>query len=74
MYRLFYFHLADRAYAADAKGLNLRELARVEDKAMALGRVVKLFEVVGPGLRLQKVLRRGQAPWLYPLPWQAHAN
>ena len=43
-------YLADRPYAADAEGLYLRELTGVEDKAMALGCVIKLFKFVS-GMR-----------------------
>ena len=40
-------YLADRPYAADAEGLYLRELTGVEDKAMALGGVIKPFKFIG---------------------------
>src|SRR5262245_60527780 len=45
--RLPHLVAADRADAADAKGLELRQLAGVEDEAALLGRFVEALEVVG---------------------------
>ena len=47
VHRLLHLVAADRADAADAEGLDLRQLARVEDEAALLGAVVEALEVVG---------------------------
>ena len=46
MHRLLHLHRVDGADAADAEGLNLRELTRVQDETVGLGRLVKATEIV----------------------------